>query len=85
MKADLVYAPHGDTIELPVNLSAVDVEVINNKNLAVVVDETAETTEYVRHFERSRHPSENTIELPDTAVVAKWNGDSVDYLVPTNE
>ena len=83
MKADLVYVPHGDTIQLPVNISAEDLEVINNKNLAVVVDETADTQEYKRHFERSRHPSENTIELPDTAVVAKWDGDSVDYLVPT--
>jgi hypothetical protein len=83
MKADLVYAPHGETIQLPVNLSAVDVEVINSKNLAVVVDESAHTQEYRRHFERSKHPSENTIDLPDGAVVAKWDGDSVDYLEPT--
>lgn len=84
MRADIVYVSHGDTIELPVNISAEDLEVVNSKNLAVVVDETAETQEYRRQFERSRHPSNNNIDLPDGAVVARWDGDAVDYLVSTN-
>jgi len=80
MKAKVVSVAEGEEIELPENLGDTDVEVINGRNLAVVVDETAPTQTYVRRFERGRGPKRANIEIPDNAVVAQWDGNGITYL-----
>lgn len=82
MKAKVVSVSEGESVSLPEDIRDTDVEVINGRNLAVVVDPTAPFQEYVRHSERSRGPKAADIEIPDNAVVAAWNGDTVEFLVP---
>jgi len=82
MRAKVVAVSEGETVELSKNLGATDVEVVNGRNLAVVVDETADTRTYVRRFKRSRSPKRADLELPDGAVVAQWDGNAVEYLEP---
>lgn len=85
MRAKVVLAPEGDTVELPTELAATDVNRVNSKNLAVVVDDAVETTEYVRRQHRSRSPTRADMEIPDNAVVVSWDGDTIDFLEPQND
>jgi hypothetical protein len=77
-----VYCEEGDEIELQDNLGPTDLEVINTNNLAVIVDESATTSVYVRKFKRDSGPIDSDIEIPDNAVVAEWAGNGVTYLEP---
>ena len=80
MRARVVSVAEGEKIDLPEGLTNTDVEVINGRNLAVVIDDTAPTSTYVRRFKRARGPKRADIEIPDSAVVAQWDGNSVTYL-----
>ena len=80
MKAKVVPVGEDEEIALPESLGDTDVEVVNGRNLAVVIDDTAPTQTYVRRFERDRNPKRADIQIPDSAVVAEWDGDGVTYL-----
>ena len=79
-----VHVEEGDEISLPDSLGATDVEVINTNNLAVIVDESATTSVYVRKFQRDSGPTGSSVQIPDNAVVCNWDGNAVTYLEPKN-
>jgi len=71
----------GDTVELQNDLRPTDVEIINGNVVSVLHDETAEQTTYERRFKRSTAPKNASIELPDDAVVAAFDGSEVHFFV----
>jgi hypothetical protein len=79
-----VHVEEGDEISLPDSLGPTDVNVINTNNLAVIVDESATKSVYVRKFQRDSGPTGSSVQIPDNAVVCEFTGNGVTYLEPKN-
>lgn len=71
----------GETVELQTDLRPTDVEAINSGVIAVLHDSETEQTTYERQFKRSHAPKNANVNIPDTAVVADFDGSEIHYLV----